>query len=168
MNRRLYFLLPDRAHALLVVDELNSSGIRTEHIHALGDRRTRLDGLPSSTLRQSRDTASRLEKILWNANLISFAIALCVFIAMVLTMNWSWWLLVPVVILVANFLAGLSFTSLPNTHLGEFQDALAHGEILLMVDVPESQVATVEAQVHHQHPEAAIGGVGWGTAALGL
>jgi hypothetical protein len=168
MNRRLYFLLPDRAHALLVVDELNLSGIRTEHIHALGDRRTRLDGLPASTLRQTRDTASRLEKILWNANLISFAIALCVFIAMVLTMNWSWWLLVPVVILVANFLAGLGFTSLPNTHLGEFQDALAHGEILLMVDVPESQVATVEAQVHHQHPEAAIGGVGWGTAALGL
>ena len=168
MNRRLYFLLPDRAHALLVVDELNRSGIKTEYIHALGDRRTRLDGLPASTLRQARDSASRLEKILWNANLVSFAIALCVFIAMVLTMNWSWWLLVPVVILVANFLAGLSFTSLPNTHLGEFQDALAHGEILLMVDVPESQVATVEAQVHHQHPEAAIGGVGWGTAALGL
>jgi hypothetical protein len=168
MNRRLYFLLPDRAHALLVVDELNKSGIKTEHIHALGDRRTRLDGLPTSTLRQARDTASRLEKILWNANLISFAIALCVFIAMVLTMNWSWWLLVPVVILVTNFLAGLRFTSLPNTHLGEFQDALTHGEILLMVDVPESQVATVEAQVHHQHPEATIGGVGWGTAALGL
>jgi len=168
MNRRLYFLLPDRAHALLVVDELNKFGIQSDHIHALGDRRTRLDGLPASTLRQSRDTASRLEKILWNANLISFAVALCVFIAMVLTMNWNWWLLVPVVILVANFLAGLRFTSIPNTHLGEFQDALTHGEILLMVDVPESQVATVEAQVHHQYPEAAIRSVGWGTAALGL
>jgi hypothetical protein len=168
MNRRLYFLLPDRAHALLVVDELNKFGIQSDHLHALGDRRTRLDGLPASTLRQSRDAASPLEKILWNANLISFAVALCVFIAMVLTMNWNWWLLVPVVILVANFLAGLRFTSIHNTHLGEFQDALAHGEILLMVDVPASQVATVEAQVHHQHPEATLGGVGWGPAALGL
>jgi len=168
MNRRLYFLLPDRMHALLVVDELNKFGISSEHIHALGDRRTRLDGLPASTSRQANDTASRLEKVLWNANLISFAVALCVLIAMVFTMNWSWWLLVPVVIMVANFLAGLRFTSIPNTHLGEFQDALSHGEILLMVDVPESQVATVEEQVHHRHPEAAIGGVGWGTAALGL
>jgi len=168
MDRRLYFLLPDRAHALLVVDELNNSGISPEHIHALGDRRTRLDGLPASTLRQARDSASWLEKVLWNANLVSFAAALCVFIALVLTLNWNWWLLTPVVIMLTNVLAGLSFTSLPNTHLGEFQDALAHGEILLMVDVPETEVAKVERQVHHQHPEAAIGGVGWGNAALGL
>ena len=168
MDRRLYFLLPDRAHALLVVDELSASGVNPDHIHALGDRRTRLDGLPTSTLRQAKDTASRLEKILWNANLISFALALCVFIALVFTVNWSWWLLAPVAIMMANFLAGLRFTSVPNTHLGEFQDALAHGEILLMVDVPETQVAKVEQQVHHQHPEAAVGGVGWGTVAMGL
>lgn len=168
MDRRLYFLLPDRAHALQVVDELSNSGISPEHIHALGDRRTRLDGLPASTLRQDRDSASRLEKFLWNANLVSFAVALCVFIALVLTLHWSWWLLTPVVVMVGNFLAGLSFTSVPNTHLGEFQDALAHGEILLMVDVAETEVAKVEQQVHHQHPEAAIGGVGWGNAALGL
>ena len=168
MDRRLYFLLPDRAHALLVVDELNKSGIDLAQIHALGDRRTRLDGLPTSTLRQARDSANLVEKLLWNANLVSFAVALCVFIALVLTLNWNGWLLIPVVIMVVNFLAGLSFTSVPNTHLGEFQDALAHGEILLMVDVAETEVARVEQQVHHQHPEVAIGGVGWGTAAFGL
>ena len=168
MDRRLYFLLPDRAHALLVVEELNNSGISSEHIHALGDRRTRLDDLPTASLRQATDSASRLEKFLWNANLVSFALALCVFMALLLTLNWSGWLLAPIVIMVANFLAGLSFTSVPNTHLGEFQDALAHGEILLMVDVPETEVAKVEQQVHHQHPEAATGGVGWTAAALGL
>ena len=167
MDRRLYFLLPDRTHALLVVDELNASGISSDHIHALGDQRTRLDGLPAATLRQAKNTASRLEKIIWNANLASFALALCVLIALVFTVNWSWWLLAPVAIMMTNFLAGLSFSSLPNTHLGEFQDALAHGEILLMIDVPETQVAKVEEQVHHQHPEAAVGGVGWAPA-LGL
>ena len=168
MDRRLYFLLPDRAHALLVVDELNKSGISLANIHALGDRRTRLDGLPTSTFRQARDSASRLEKFLWNANLVSFAVALCVFIVLVLNLNWSWWLLTPVAIMVTNFLAALTFASLPDTHLGEFRDALAHGEILLMVDVPETEVAKVEQQVHHRHPEAAIGGVGWGAAAFGL
>jgi len=168
MDRRLYFLLPDRAHALIVVEELNSSGIGPERIHALGDRRTRLDGLPTSTPRQANNTASRLEKILWNANLASFAVALCVFIALVFTVTWNWWLAVPIIVMLANFLAGLSFSSMPNTHLGEFQDALAHGEILLMVDVAETEVAQIGEQVHHQHPEATIGGVGWGSTALGL
>ena len=168
MNRRLYFLLPDRTHALSVVDELNSSGVSSEHIHALSNGLTRLDGLPTSTLRQARDTASKLEKILWNANLISFVVALCIFVALVLTMNWSWWLVAPVAVMMTNFLAGLAFSRVPNTHLEEFQDALAHGEILLMVDVPETQVAKVEGQVHQQHPEATIGGVGWGTVAMGL
>ena len=168
MDRRLYFLLPDRAHALIVVEELNSSGISSERIHALGDRRTRLDGLPTSTLRQASNTASRLEKILWNANLVSFAVALCVFIALVFTVTWNWWLAVPIIVMVADFLAGLSFSSVPITHLGEFKDALAHGEVLLMVDVADTEVAQVEEQVHHQHPEATIGGVGWSSAALGL
>jgi len=168
MNRRLYFLIPDRANALRVVDELGKNGIAVDQIHALGDRRTRLDGLPTSTLRQANDSASRLEKILWNANLASFAMALCVFIALLLTLKWSGWLLLPVAVMVANFLAGLRFTSVPNTHLGEFQDALTHGEILLMVDVAETEVARVERQVQHEHPEAHVGGVGWGSTALGL
>lgn len=168
MDRRLYFLLPDRAQALRVVDELNKSGIGSAHIHALGGPRAWLDGLPASTLRQARDSASRLEKFLWNANLASFAVALCVLIVLVLNLNWSWWLLTPVAIMVANVLAALTFASLPDTHLGEFRDALAHGEILLMVDVPETEVDKVEQQVHHQHPEATIGGVGWGSAAFGL
>ena len=44
----------------------------------------------------------------------------------------------------------------------------AHGEILLMVDVTEERVADVENLVHHHHPEAAVGGVSWGTHAFGL
>ncbi len=168
MNRRLYFLLPDRAHALTVVKELNNSGIGSERIHALGNRQTRLDGLPTATLNQANDTASRLEKILWNTNLVSFGVALCVFTGLVFTVSWNWWLAVPIVIMVANLLVGLTFSDMPNTHLSEFQDALAHGEILLMVDVAETEVAHIGKQVHHQHPEVAIGGVGWGSTALGI
>jgi hypothetical protein len=46
-------------------------------------------------------------------------------------------------------------------HLGEFRDALAHGEVLLMVDVPRGRVSEVEDRVHRHHPEATVGGVGW-------
>lgn len=168
LNRRLYFLLPDRDHALAVVDELVHEGIDTEDIHALGSPHTRLDGLPSATFRQENDTASHLEAFLWNANLISFVMALVILLVMVATTGWNLWLLLPAGLMAVNFLAGLRFTRLPNTHLDEFTDAMAHGEILIMVDVPEQRVAEVEDRVHHHHPEAATGGVGWGTPAFGL
>ena len=168
MNRRLYFLLPDKAHALSVVDELARERISIENMHALGSKDTQLDGLPGASLRQYNDAASHLESFLWNANLLSFFVALGMFIIMLVTTGWNLWLLVPAAIMMANFLAGLRFTRLPNTHLDEFRDAMAHGEILLMVDVPEQRVADIENQVHHHHPEATVGGVGWGTPAFGL
>jgi hypothetical protein len=168
MDRRLYFLIPDRQHALAVVDDLIEHGIDREHMHALGDKRTRLDGLPTASLRQRNDTAQRLEKICWNANLASFALALIALIVLSVLYGLNWWLLVPVAIMVTNFMVGLHFTNVPNTHLGEFRDALAHGEILLIVDVPESRVAEVEKDIHHHHPEAAVGGVGWATRGFDL
>ena len=168
MNRRLYFLLPDRSHALSVVDELARSGIDTLHMHALADRRTRLDGLPGATRRQYRDSASSLEKLLWNTNLVSFACALSALIVLLITMGPNWWLTIPIGTLAVNFVIGLHFSNIPNTHLGEFRDALAHGEILLLVDVPEARVAEVERLVKRRHPEVIPGGVGWGTQAFGL
>jgi|GEM_PF-3763302 len=43
---------------------------------------------------------------------------------------------------------------------------MAHGEILLMVDVPETRVADIEGRVHRHHPEVAVGGIGWGRQRL--
>ena len=80
----------------------------------------------------------------------------------------QWWLLLPVGIMTANFLLGLKVINTPNAHLGEFRDALSHGEVLLLVDVPETRVQEVGNDIHQQHPEAMIGGVGWGTQAFGL
>jgi len=168
MNRRLYFLIPDKAHTLSVVDELASEGIGTENMHALGGQDKQLDGLPISSPRQNNDAARHLENFLWDANLISFVVALGIFFLLLGTTGWTLWLLFPAAIMMANFLAGLRFTRLPNTHLDEFRDAMAHGEILLMVDVSKQQVADIENLVRHHHPEATVGGVSWGTPAFGL
>lgn len=168
MDRRLYFLLPDRTHALSVVEDLSRVGIKPECIHALADKRTRMDGLPPASPRQESDTSGKLEKALWNSNLISFALAFGCFIYLLITGHFNGWLLLPTSVMAVNFITGLKFSNLPNTHLGEFRDALAHGEILLLVDVPESRVSEIEHCVHHHHPEAATGGVGWGAHAFGL
>ena len=168
MDRRLYFLIPDRQHALAVVDELVEHGIKQEQMHTLADKRTRLDGLPRASLGQKNDSTQRAEKIFWNANLACFALALISLIVLPVLYGLGWWLLIPVAVMVVNFMIGLHFTNQPNTHLGEFRDALAHGEILLMVDVPESKVTEVENDIQQHHPEATIGSVGLGTQALGL
>ena len=83
-------------------------------------------------------------------------------------MGLGWfWLLLPAVIMVVTFLMGIVFTSqVPNVHLSEFRDAMHHGELLLMVDVPLWRVERVEALVHEHHPEATAGGVGWHIDAL--
>ena len=168
MRRRLYFLLPDREHARSVVDELTLEGISVRNMHTHGARGTPLDGLPVASPRQANDAAGHLENFLWNANLLSFFVAFAIFIILAFTTGANLWLFAPAIIMAANFLIGVRFMRLPNTHLNEFRDALAHGEILLMVDVTEERVADVENLVHHHHPEAAVGGVSWGTHAFGL
>lgn len=59
------------------------------------------------------------------------------------------------------------FFLFPDVHLTEFTDALAHGEVLLMVDVPGSRVAEVEDFIHQRYPESVVGGVGWTLDAFG-
>jgi len=168
MHRRLYFILPDREHTRSVVDELTREGISVRNMHAHGAKGTPLDGLPTSSPRQANDAAGHLENFLWNANLLSFIVAFGIFIILAFTTGANLWLFAPVIIMAANFLIGLRFVRLPNTHLDEFRDALAHGEILLMVDVTKERVSDVENLVHHHHPEATVGGVGWGTPTFGL
>jgi hypothetical protein len=168
MYRRLYFLVPGRVHALSIIEDLSHQGVNPKRIHTLADKRTRTDGLPQASAGQRNDTGDRLERLLWNGNLISFALAFGCFIFLLITQHMNWWLLLPTSVMAVNFIAGLKFSNLASIHLGEFRDALAHGEILLLVDVPEDRVNDIERSVHHHHPEAAIGGVGWGTQAFGL
>jgi hypothetical protein len=168
MNRRLYFLLPDRAHALSVVNELAGSGLDLEQMHALAGEQVSLEGLPEASDAQRHDLARHLETFLWDSNLVVFGVALGALLTLGLSSGLTAWLLLPLAIMLASFLAGLRFTRLPNVHLDEFRDALSHGEILLMVDVPVARVADIENRVHRHHPEAAVGGVGWGTTVMNI
>jgi hypothetical protein len=162
MTRRLYFLIPDTGHARTVVNDLQESGIDREAIHTLARPGTSLAGLPDAGSRLDRDPDARMEKLLWNGNLLLFVIALALLIVMdYRQLDW-YWLLVPGAIMLVTFLLGITFASrIPNVHLAEFQDAMHHGEILLMIDVPVWRVANVQAMVHRHHPEAVAGGVGW-------
>jgi len=167
IKRRLYFLLPDNGHAGTVVRELEARGIERRFMHAIAGHGGDANGLPDASRMQRNDLGARIERYLWGGNLVLFFLALIALVILaVLSLPW-WWLLLPAGIMLVSFLTGLEFVMhTPNVHLAEFQSAMRHREILLMVDVPVGQVAEVEEAVHRRHPEAIAGGVGWSVDAL--
>ena len=168
LYRRLYFLFPDVDHARGVTRELVQAGVDEHHIHAVARDGVDLTSLPEATVRQRQDAAGRIEAVAWNTNLALFAAAtVALLAALFLT---SVWLAVGALLVMATtFLGGAWFAlRVPDVHLDEFREAIAHGEIVLMVDVPPKRVAEIEDLVHRRHPEANVGGVGWSIEGLGI
>ncbi len=161
MKVRSYFLFADTRHAQDVVSDLESAGIRRSDIHAVAKRGVNLGSLPVAGKRQLKDVCCKLENLAWNGNLVVFGLAL---VGLVL----SWWqgsavgALVAASIMLLTFVAGERFTArVPSVHLREFQDALNHGEILIAVDTPKTQLGVIDRLVASRHPEAIRGGVSW-------
>ena len=167
MLRRLFFLFPDEKHAQRAVDQLINQNIPERHMHAIA-RGVELSSLPEATERQKKDTAFRVEQFLWNANLLLFAAALILLIASLAVAAWFWSGFALVTMLI-SFFAGQQFVvRIPDVHLTEFTDALAHGEILLMVDVSLYRITEIESFIHRHHPEAVVGGASWTMDAFGI
>lgn len=83
----------------------------------------------------------------------------------------NYWLLAMIavtVMAVTCFSAAFYAMRVPETSLAEFRGALSHDEILLMVDVPRSQVAEIEDLIRHRHPSAQAGGSSWTLDMFGL
>lgn len=169
MNRRLYFLFPDAAHARRAIDKLpHETGVDIDHIHTLARSDESTEQLPRSTPAQRRDFAGLLETALWNGNLALFALALVVLVAALLQGSAAWAALA-LLVMGLTFVGGAWFTNhVPHVHLDEFRDALGHGEVLLMVDVPRTRVPTVENYLLRRYPEAVAGGSSWSVDAFGL
>jgi hypothetical protein len=167
MKRRLYFLVPDTGHARAVVNDLEAWGIEPKFMHAIAGHGGDVSGLPVASQMQRDDLGARIERFLWGGNLVLFFMALIALVALaLLPLSW-WWLLLPAGIMLVSFLTGLEFIiHTPNVHLAEFQSAMRHREILLMIDVPTRRVAEVETLIHQHHPGAIAGGVGWSVDAL--
>jgi len=168
MLRRLFFLLPDESQGSALVADLGAAGVGRENLHAVTGGGRLLQEFPPATARQQRDSAWRLQNSLWNGNLGLFVLAALGFIFS-LSAGSTLWVLVTAAIMVATFVAGAGFVyHLPDTHLGEFNISLRHGDIVLMVDVPRQRANEITQLVRRRHPEAEVNGVGWTIQALGL
>ncbi len=161
MYRRLYFLFPSPETTHNAVIELMQNDVREKQMHALAREGMDLSGLPPSTEQQRRGLRDWLAHILWDVDLILFGLAL-VGLLFALFYGSIVGLIIAVVIMVATFLSGAFYTiCIPDTTLAEFKEALSHGEVLLLMDVPRRRVAEIEEIIHRHHPSAAAGGSSW-------
>lgn len=168
LYRRLYFLFPDAEHARGVSRELTQAGVDEQQIHAVARDDVDLSALPAATVRQRQDAAGRIESVAWNSNLALFAAAAVALLASLFLQS-LWLAIGALAVMAATFLGGAWFAlRVPDVHLDEFREAMRHGEIVLMVDVPAKRVAEIENLVHRRHPEANVGGVGWSIEGLGI
>ncbi|MHB8346261.1 MAG: hypothetical protein ACYDHM_03585 [Acidiferrobacterales bacterium] len=166
MKRRLYFLLPDIAHARLIVADFEAMGIARQHIHAVGHDVVSLQGLESISMAKDLDRAYWLEWWWWRINLTILLITLLALVASLLLSTPSAAFTALAVITVTCILGVPFAMRIPNVHLGEFQSAIVHGGIVIMTDMHRNRIAEIEDFVRRRHPEATQGGVCWMTPAL--
>ena len=168
MKRRLYFLFSDTGQARSAVADLAGLGVDAEHMHVLARPGMDLRGLPPATERQRSDILKRLEQTLWGGNLALFGAAFAGLVLAVVFGSVAGMVLA-VAVMIASFTGGALFAlRMPMVHLDEFQEALRHGELLLMVDVSRDCVEDVEELMRRRHPEAVAGGSAWTPDAFGV
>lgn len=161
MKRRLYYLFPDVPHAQSLNRELSSMQMDDVSVHTVVDKQIQFPEAGHVQTLAETDRDAVLEWYLWRINLVVFIVALTIFVIM-LVVSPSPYLLLPVLVMTASFVAGLYFSlRVPNVHRDEFRHAVRHGEVLMMVDVPPNEVSRIDQHVHRLHPEAITGGVGW-------
>jgi hypothetical protein len=155
--RRLYFLVPDLAAGRKVVDELLLARIEWKHIHVLARRGTPMENLPAASVWQRSDIIPAMERAIPFGGATG---AVCGLVALALEPH----LVVAggAVLLASSltgagvgaWLGGMVGLNIGSSRLKAFEDAIAAGELLVMVDVPRDRVEEITEIIRRIHPEA--------------
>lgn len=169
MTRRLYFLFPSKPEAIAAINDIVAhDGVSRTSMHVLVHADVDVRDLPLVTPEQRRDLRARLARSLWKADLGLFAVAL-VGLIIFLLIGSSLLTILAVAVLAVTFIGGAVYAiRVPEMSLEEFRGALAHGELLLMVDVPRDKVLSIEQRITRRHPAAIAGGSSWTVDGLAI
>jgi hypothetical protein len=158
--RRLYFMLPDVDACRRLVVELRSEGISDGHLHAIASDAVPHDDLPEASMLQTSEFTHGIERglglggvagLLGGVLAISFPPAGLILGGQALLMT---------VLAGAGFgaiVSGMVAKDIPKAELNSFQEGIALGKVLLMVDVPKHQTDRWKDLIKQHHPEAEIG-----------
>lgn len=155
MRKRIYWLLPDLGSARRTMDELLLARLTEHHIHFVAREGAPMDGLHAANVLQTSDLigAAQSGALIGSgvgaaggvAAAFSFdpasPAALVIGLAAVGAMLGTW----------SSSMIG---SSTPSRRLRRFEQAMADGQYLLIVDVPRTRVADIERLLERTHPEA--------------
>lgn len=159
---KLYFLIPNAESARSVVDELLQFGIEWEHIHLVANQNTPLDDLPDATPLETSDFVPSLKRGVSVGGATGLLAGLG---ALALP---SVGLVVGGGALLAGVLGGAGFgtwaaamigSSVPNSHIRQFENAIKDGQILMLVEVAENQIEETQQRIKKHYPSVNIQGV---------
>jgi hypothetical protein len=159
MRRRILYLIPDLASARRMMDDLLLARVEERHIHFLAKRGTPMDGLHEASIAQKSDLVHGAQMGLMLGALLGCALGGVV----VYTLNGNGADGMRIVTVLAATILGALFgawvssmvgSAVPNSRIKQFEQAIADGKILLMVDVPETRVEEIRERLHAIHPEA--------------
>lgn len=161
LMQKLYFLVPNVDSARSLVDELLQYGVEWEHIHLVAKEDTPLEDLPKSTVMEKSDFIPSLKRGVAAGGATGLLAGLA---ALALP---SVGLVVGGGAVLISTLGGAGFGawaaamiggSVPNSQIRQFEDAIAQGQILMLLEVAEPKIAEVQKLVRQHHPEAEIKG----------
>lgn len=162
MRRRLYFTVPDTTSAQLMVNDLLLARIDEGHMRVLARDGIPLDGLHEASILQKSDLIHGME-----SGLVIGGIAgiLAGVVALLFPLAGGDLRLVTILV---TALIGAAFgawvssmiaSSVPNSKLKTYEQAIADGRILMMVDVPSGRVNEIRQLLASRHPEASGGNI---------
>ncbi len=163
MRRRLYFLLPDIHHAKGIVNELLLARIDERHIALIAREDVELDNLPEASFLQKSDFIPALERSALMGGVTGLLAGLVAVIIPGMNVALAGWIIITGATLAGAGVGALAGTliavDVPNSRLEPFQQAIAQGQVLMLVDVPYERVEEISKVIKKHHKEVEIEGV---------
>jgi len=155
MRRRLYFLLPDVKSTKETVDELLLAHVEFGNMHVIANESISLAGLPEAGLLQKSDVVHGFEMGMIIGGLIGLLAGLVIMLYPEISGLGGWLILGCLLVgtVVGAWVSSMIGSDVRNTRLKAFESAIAEGQLLLMVDVPNAMVVEVTRMVNKNHPE---------------
>jgi len=156
MNRRMYFILPDIECAKTVHNELLLAKIPENHMHVIAKKGTNLTDLPAASLLQTSDVVHGTQNGFVIGGITGLILgAAAVFIPM--TGVEIGGLTVLATAIAGSFIGAWSSSMIaldvPNSKLKPFEKDISEGHVLLLAEVPVTEVDKINDLVTKHHPE---------------
>lgn len=157
MRQRLYFTLPDIESARRTFNDLLLARIEERHIHVVAKEDISLEGLHEASIIEKSDIVHGAEVGLIIGGLVGLIAGILVLISPPDGISLKMVTVLITALIGAAFgawVSSMKASSIPNSRLKAFEQEIAAGRILMMVDVPRSRVDVIQEIIKSGHPEA--------------